>query len=70
MVDFPAAFRLRCNCTTAALEGGAELLAGLGSAVAVNLARSVVLPLPSVPPRRCLTGVILPVALSREAMDS
>ena len=66
MVDFLAAFRLRCSCTTAASEGGAELLAGLGSAVAVNLTRSVVLPL--VPLRRGLTGTFLPVAFSREAI--
>jgi hypothetical protein len=68
VVDFLAAFRPRCSCTTAASEGGVALLAGLGSAVAVNLTRSVVLPL--VPLRRGLTGTLLPVAFSREAIHS
>jgi hypothetical protein len=66
VVDFVAAVRLRGSRTTAALEGGVDLVAGSRSAVAARLPPSAVLPLPAVRPRRGLTGVLRPLALWRE----
>ncbi|MCW2687673.1 MAG: hypothetical protein JWR37_2563 [Mycobacterium sp.] len=58
-VDFVAAVRLRGSRTAAASDLRVDLVAvGLGLAVAVRL--------PAVPPRRGLTGVVGPLALSRE----
>ena len=65
VVDFVAAVRLRGSRTTAASEGDVNLVAGPASAVAVRLPRSVVFPLPAARPRRGLTGVLRPLALSR-----
>jgi hypothetical protein len=65
VVDFVAAVDLRGSRTTAASEGGVDLVAGPASAVAVRLPRSMVFPLPAPRPRRGLTGVLRPLALSR-----
>jgi len=80
VVDFVAAVRLRGGRTTAVSEGGVDLMAGPASAavagpasavagpastVAVRLPRSLVFPLPAARPRRGLTGVLRPLALSR-----
>ena len=70
VVDFVAAVRLRGSRTAAASEGGVDLVARSGSAVAVRLSPSAVLPLPAVRPRRGLTGVLRPLALSRELIHS
>jgi len=75
VVDFVAAVRLRGGRTTAVSEGGVDLMAGPASAVAVagpastvavRLPRSLVFPLPAARPRRGFTGVLRPLALSRE----
>ncbi|MDT5153578.1 MAG: hypothetical protein QOI01_5311 [Mycobacterium sp.] len=62
-IDFAAAVRLLGTRTAASSDGRVDLVAlGPRLAVAVRL--------PAVPPRRGLTGVVGPAALSRELTHS
>jgi len=62
------AFRLRGIGTTVASECDVDRAAGLAPALRFGLPPSIVLTLPSVEPRRGLSGVLLPLNFSREAI--